>query len=196
MGDPLTHILARTLMRPRDAIAYLNECLALARGKEKLTWPTINKAEVSYSANRLLALRDEWSPTFPGIDRALRCFARADATIYWDALVRILGECALLPALPEFTGTVWMTELSEPIWAGSSSDDEFEMYQPLIRLLHNIGFLGCIVSQHEPQVGRDVDDPAIYGYDNPAFPDHLSNLRQVKSFCVHPAFRPALDIVG
>jgi hypothetical protein len=89
-----------------------------------------------------------------------------------------------------------MTELAEPIWSVADSDDLPSTYLGLIRLLHNIGFMGCILSQNEssPNGQYVVDDPAIYNHDDPTFPDHLANLRLVSAFVVHPAFRIALDI--
>jgi hypothetical protein len=76
-GDALEYILGRTLLRPRDAIAFIKECLASANKRERLTWPIIHKAEREYSQNRLLALRDEWKSTFSGIDRVLNVFSHA-----------------------------------------------------------------------------------------------------------------------
>lgn len=107
-----------------------------------------------------------------------------------------LDECALLVVNRGFAGTVWMTGLSERMWSSGSGDAAY-VHQPLIRLLHNIGFLGCITSSVTETAGgrrEDIDNPAIYNYDDPNFPDHISNLRAVTAFAVHPAFRHALDI--
>lgn len=197
-GDPLNYILSRTLLRPRDAIAFLNECFTLSNGKEKLTWNGINAAKITYSQNRLLALRDEWKPTFPGIERLFAIFSRAPNALDWGQMVARLNDCALLIAEPDFLGTVWLTSISEPIWSASASDDPAETHQLLIRLLHNIGFIGCLTSVEEVVDAQHqlVDDPAIYNYDDPNFADHVGNLRKVTGFTVHPAFRPALDISG
>ena len=198
MGDPLRYILSRTLMRPRDAIAFLNECFALANGREKLSWVGIKTAEKTYSTNRLLALRDEWKPTFPGIDRVFAVFNQAPIFINWPELVKRLDDCALLIVDRDFPGTHWMTEYTEPIWAGSESDDRVTTYHPLIRLLHNIGFIGCIraTSDSSELNGSDIDEPAVFNQDDPSFPDYTGNLRQVERFIVHAAFRPALDITA
>lgn len=83
-GNALDHIINRTLMRPRDAIAYLNECFALAAGKPAITWDIIHAAEKPYSNNRLLALRDEWKPTYPGIDRVFHIFHQAPVPMTRD----------------------------------------------------------------------------------------------------------------
>jgi hypothetical protein len=200
-GDPFDYIMRRTLLRPRDAISFLNECFKLARGKERLTWKEIYAAEASYSTSRLLALRDEWKPTFPGIEDVLRMFTRASHVMDWSEMSKRLQDCALLVAERDFPGTHWVTRLSEPLWSGSQ--DTVEALQPLIRLLHNIGFIGCITSMEERlQRGdsrkderRMVDEPAIYSYDDQELCHHITNLRSVTGFVIHPAFQPSLDIL-
>lgn len=182
-GDALNFILDRTLMRPRDAIAYLNECLALASGKPKLTWDLIHTAEHSYSSKRLLALRDEWRPTYPGIDEVFFKFRQAPAVMSRKKLTSILDDAILLLADRNFRGVIWMTELSEPLWDGSSRDWA-ETYYPLFRLLFNLGFLGCYVPKNPDE---------IYAQDQPEFAERVSNLARAHEFCIHPTFRAAVD---
>jgi hypothetical protein len=170
-------------MRPRDAIAYLNECLALASGKPKLTWTLINSAERSYSYKRLLALRDEWKATYPGIDQVFQKFARAPEAMSRDELTKRLDEAILLMADPNFSGVVWMTTLSQTVW-DSVNRDWAGMYQPLFRLLFNLGFLGC-------RMPRETD--VIYVHEQLEFAESLTNLSRATEFYIHPTFRTALD---
>jgi len=58
---PLKYFFQRTLLRPRDAILFFNECLVAAEGKVKFTQATILQAELVYSEHRLRALADEWA---------------------------------------------------------------------------------------------------------------------------------------
>jgi hypothetical protein len=182
-GDALHYILDRTLMRPRDAIAYLNECLVLASGKPKLTWELIHNAERSYSYKRLLALRDEWKPTYPGIDDVFTKFSQAPAVMSRDCLTKILDDAILLMADRTFTGVVWMTKLSEPLWNGDKLDWA-ETYHPILRLVFNLGFLGCRMPK---------ESIAIYVHDEPEFAERVSNFARAAEFCIHPAFRAAVD---
>jgi hypothetical protein len=182
-GNALDYILDRTLMRPRDAIAYLNECLALASGKPKLTWELIHNAERSYSYKRLLALRDEWKATYPGIDQVFQKFTQAPEIMSQTSLTKILDEAILLMADRGFSGVVWMTTLSEPVW-GSVQQDWAEMYHPLFRLLFNLGFLGCRLSG---------ENAVIYVHDQPEFAESIRHLSRAAAFYIHPAFRAALD---
>ena len=182
-GSALDYIIDRTLMRPRDAIAYLNECLTLASGKPKLTWDLIHTAERSYSYKRLLALRDEWKSTFPDIDQVFMKFRQAPAIMSKKVLTKILDDAILLMADRNFRGVVWMTELSQPLWSGG--DDSWEdTYHPIFRLLFNLGFIGCKVPK---------SNSVVYINDEPEFAERVSNLARTYDFCIHPTFRAAVD---
>lgn len=183
-GDPFEYLLDRTLMRPRDVIAFVNECLRDAAGKNRLAWSDIAEAELRYSKNRLLALRDEWKPTFPGIDQVFDVFSGSPVIMEPEDLSDRLNEAALLPARDDFPGVRWMTQLSEPIWSGIGASDWVELYRLLIQLLFDIGFLGL----------RGPDGKIRYSYDSPQHADSSSHLAETRAFTVHPAFRAALDI--
>jgi hypothetical protein len=69
-GQPaFEYMLQRTLMRPRDAIAFVNECIGLSEGKTAINSATIKQAEVSYSQGRLTSLADEWQADYPNLLR-------------------------------------------------------------------------------------------------------------------------------
>jgi len=59
-GDPVSYLVDRTLLRPRDAIMFFNECINAAEGTPKLTQEAVHRAEGVYSEQRLRALADEW----------------------------------------------------------------------------------------------------------------------------------------
>lgn len=65
--DPLAFFFDRTLMRPRDAIVFFNECIRAAEGQTKFTVDTVKQAEVAYSETRLRALADEWAADYGDI---------------------------------------------------------------------------------------------------------------------------------
>jgi hypothetical protein len=181
-GNAITFILDRTLMRPRDAIAYLNECLVLASGRTRLTWREIQDAERPYSLKRLLALRDEWKPTYPGIDKLFKLFTRCPSPMTRDELTRRLDDSVMLLADRNFAGVLWMTDLTEPIWSDTVSEWA-DMYYPLLRLLFNLGFIGC-----------GSGSSRTYIHDDPDYGEHISNFEEASKFYIHAAFRAALDI--
>ena len=118
--NPLSYILARTLMRPRDAILYLNSCAREATGKDRITWENIRRAEKTYSEERLLALRDEWKDPYLNIDKVFEKFQHKPIKMDRTDVTMILDEIALLPADRSFLGSNWLTAICEPIF---SADD-------------------------------------------------------------------------
>ena len=64
-------ILDRTLHRPRDVIAYINEVLRLMRGPTIITQKIVRDAEASYSKNRFRSLTDEWREAFGDLTEVL-----------------------------------------------------------------------------------------------------------------------------
>jgi hypothetical protein len=183
-GDPFDFIVDRTLHRPRDVIAFLNEALPLATGKSRLAWGDLTAAERQYSENRLLALRDEWKPTFTDIDKLFQVFRSAPPEVNRDEFTEYLDRAALLPADTNFAGVVWMTELTEPLWSGLGGAEWEEMYSPLTQMLYDIGLFGI----------REPSKKPHYSYETPGYADLPSHLHAGVRFVVHPAFRPALDV--
>lgn len=63
----LTYILERTLLRPRDVIAFVNECLHVASERQRVSWKALKAAEASYSKQRVNSLVEEWLSYYPSI---------------------------------------------------------------------------------------------------------------------------------
>jgi hypothetical protein len=184
-GSALEYVLRRTLMRPRDAISYFNECFTLSAGKPRVTWDIIHQAEREYSVKRLLALRDEWKANYPGLERVFEQFNGVPVRMEPADVERRLEEAALLPADPAFPGVVWMTELSSHAWSAGDGDNWVDMYHPLMQFLYAIGFLG---------MNREGKGSAIFAEEDPGFADIPRHVAEAGAFFVHPAFRAALDI--
>jgi hypothetical protein len=185
-GNPISYMLDRTLLRPRDAIAFTNQCLVAGAGKTRLTWENIQLAERQYSANRLLALRDEWKLTYPGIDRVVDKFRGAPARMTLVDFQNRLDDCMLLSSDPGFKGVRWLTDLSEAMWlVGADSRSWFELYQPLTSLLYRIGLIGFATHEHGA--------PSFFT-DDPLLAESVSNLGRARHFHVHRMFHRALDV--
>jgi len=72
----LDYLCVRTLYRPRDAIAFVNECLKLSEGKQKVSVQTIFDAERAYSAGRQSSLEFEWISQYPKLREYFGIFER------------------------------------------------------------------------------------------------------------------------
>jgi hypothetical protein len=184
-GYAFDYILGRTLMRPRDTISFINECLSLQSGKGYLTWDDIVSAEEAYSEKRLLALRDEWKPTYPDIQRVFQLFRKALSPIPKERFGDYLDDAMLLLSDPNFRGVRWMTALSEAMWSSGEEKSWTDIYQPLTKMLYEAGFIGLAGSSTGGKV---------YAYDDPGLADNPSNLDRTHSFVIHPAYHMALGI--
>lgn len=184
-GCAFDYILDRTLMRPRDTISFINECLSLYSGQGRLAWTDITRAEKSYSEKRLLALRDEWKPTYQDIHKMLALFRDAVVPLAKEQLGNYLDDAMLLLSDPSFQGVRWMTSLSESMWSSTSESSWEDLYHPLARMLFEIGFIGFVQSP---------GSPVMYSYENPDFANDLLNLKNTKEFFIHPAYHMALNL--
>lgn len=63
--NSVDYIVPRTLLRPRDAIAFVNECLRRSEGKGSVTVQAIRDAEVDYATKRINSLTYEWLNHYP-----------------------------------------------------------------------------------------------------------------------------------
>ncbi|AUA11230.1 hypothetical protein CFP59_03341 [Streptomyces malaysiensis subsp. malaysiensis] len=178
-GDAFEYMLRRTLMRPRDIIAFLNEALANSYGGEQLTWDDIRNAEEEYSRKRLLALRDEWKTNYPEIDRVFHLFEGVTLPLVQSDFVHILEQAI---AHPSFT-IDWLNELTARVW-NYSEGTWVDWYGPLIALLYNIGFIGCLTGSRSE---------FRFAHDSPEFAERARSLESVTHFTIHPAFQLGLD---
>ena len=64
-------MLERTLMRPRDIIAFVNEAMDAADGQSVINATALRKAEVEFARKRKDALLQEWKSSYPTLDKML-----------------------------------------------------------------------------------------------------------------------------
>lgn len=183
-GNALNFILDRTLLRPRDAMAYLNECFTNTSGKPHISWDIILAAEGPYSYGRLLALRDEWKLTYPGIADVFAHFERERMPMSRETFIRHLDDIMELLADNEFAGSTWLTRVSETMWDAGQYEWQ-QLYHPLTEVLFRIGLIGF---------SRSPGDAIVYAHDDMDFGSRSTNLRDDSLFCVHPTFHAALEI--
>ena len=69
--DQFDYILTRTLMRPRDVISFINECLKVSQSLSEVTASNMRKAEAEYSRIRKESLEEEWFSVFPTLSNIL-----------------------------------------------------------------------------------------------------------------------------
>lgn len=183
-GNAIEYMLDRTLLRPRDAIAFVNECFALGIGKTRLAWTDIQTAERSYSASRLMALRDEWKETYPGIAQVAEVFKSAPYRMNRHHFSKRLDDVMLLMSDPAFPGVRWLGDRSAPMWNSGNDTPWEEIYGPLAQLLFDIGLIGC--------ASRASGAPT-YFTDDPLYLENGTGLSEAQLFYIHRAYQLALS---
>lgn len=184
MGKPLDYLLDRTLLRPRDAVAFANECLRVGVGKSKLPWADIKTAENAYSVGRLQALRDEWKGTYPGIDRVVELFRSRSARIGKDEFATLLDDIMTLPADPSFPGVRWVTDVSLGLLTSGPDSTWADQYRDLVSILFRLGVIGISKGSGAP----------VFETDDAGFASQDSNLEKAEYFYVHRMLHSGLDI--
>jgi hypothetical protein len=184
-GNPLDYILDRTLLRPRDAISFVNLCLRESVDKRAVSWEAIQAAEPGYSEGRLLALRDEWKLTYPGIDQALNKFRGCSAAMSVPEFLAVLEDIALLTAEADFPGTQWLTSATAGVWAAAEGEAWYVTYGPLLKILYSLGIVG---------IAADGSKAPKFHLDDPALIDRRSRMDTCKSVYVHRMLHSALDV--
>lgn len=64
-SDFIDFFFSMTFYRPRDAIAFVNECLKKSEGRDGITVQCVRESEIEYSAARMDALYFEWIVRYP-----------------------------------------------------------------------------------------------------------------------------------
>lgn len=185
MGKPVDYILDRTLLRPRDVLAFANECFKVGAGKERLAWADIKTAERTYSIGRLLALRDEWKGTYPGIGSVVEQFRRAPMRMDRQEFQSRLDDSILLLSDEAFEGVTWMTNASAHMWTATPDSRWSELYQPIIGILYKIGLVGI--------APRPSGAPVFFG-DDEHFVDQSSNLDTAQHYFLHRTYHLGLEV--
>ncbi len=94
---PIKFLLDRTLLRPRDIIAFVNYCLEEAEDRVDVSSSQMLAAERHYSAERLSALCDEWRTAFPTLREILGIFSGGTSSRRFDEFLEtgLLQEIGL-----------------------------------------------------------------------------------------------------
>lgn len=177
--DSLTYFFDRTLMRPRDAILFFNECIKAAEGQAKFTPTLIQQAEDSYSTNRLRALADEWSADYTNLFELTMFLKRYTIQFRPSDLHNNIEERALkflTSELPE-------DEIHHLVMSWFNSGDTEGLIQEVLRILFRVGVVGIKPEQRAAFLWAHLGQKLNLA--------ELSEHTQVK---IHPAFWRVLNI--
>jgi hypothetical protein len=160
--DPFDYIVERTLMRPRDVIAFVNECLDAAQGTYEVTGTTIKRAEIEFSRIRREALEQEWQSAFPSIKKLLDFIGSKKKTVTMlpdlctgtepdDLALSIYseGKIAFDP----------LYDLAEKYCDSDNRSDEF--IKSVVSILYRVGAVGVKLQNSERFLYSHIGHPLL-----------------------------------
>ncbi|WP_210245113.1 hypothetical protein [Methylobacterium sp. WL9] len=183
--DPMDYMLDRTLMRPRDIIAFVNQCLKVSDGTYEISAAKIKQAEKEYSRIRRDALEQEWLSAFPTLKRLLDFVASAKKESFSiDKLVedKSAEKCALeIAADPKID--------FDPIHAAAiayieGGGEPMVFVKEALSILYRVGAIGVKLRTNERISYSHLDEPSIA-------PSVIPDAARVR---IHPMLHSALAL--
>lgn len=181
--SPYDYIIDRTFSRPRDVIAFANECFRVAERRARVSWAAIFEAESGYSRKRKNALVDEWLNSLPSVKTALDLLQGKHETFTRSSIsdAAIENTAAQLATLEREDELIRLCKRAlEP----KSTITDAHILSAIIQTLYHVGAIGVKYSAESPFYWSYRDDQSI----------SLGDAKRVVSIRVHKMLWKALDI--
>ena len=179
----IDYLLTRTLLRPRDVIAFVNECIELCEGKEYVPPSTVQDAERKYSAGRLRSLRDEWMSHYASLEACTELLRGRQSTFrYSEITEEKLQECVqeYWSEIPDYdpVGKIAREYLSNDRTANACIIQ-------ILKVLYTTSVIGIKPEAAEGVSWSHLDDRGISD----------GQYKKSSSINIHPMLWRALDII-
>jgi hypothetical protein len=140
-------VLNRTLMRPRDCIAFVNEAIAQAVGRSRITVKMMREAEGHYSRGRLRSLADEWVSDFPNLIRFTDLLKLRPSQFRMCELTDEECEAFCLEVAVERVGACPLQTIAVAVAEGNLSPRLAR--NALIEIFYKVGLVGLKLERYE-----------------------------------------------
>jgi hypothetical protein len=181
--NTIDYLYERTHYRPRDMIAFMNECVHEAAGDNKITAHTIKMAEEKYSSDRLHSLVTEWQIIYPELLEVAQMFHGMKNTFSVSDINERWLEDQYLEVYDRITTKKGqLATLLEGLYSKSANFSSVR--SKLIRELHAIGLIGI-----KPGPSSSVNWTHKGGR-----PISHGQLKPSSQVFIHPMFYRALGI--
>lgn len=159
--DPFDYLVNRTLFRPRDIIAFVNSCLAVAEGHYQITAAMIHKAETDYSRGRRGAMESEWRSAFPTL-RALLTYvgSKGKVSLSFEELCtkEKLDELAYSISSEKRIDYDPIYQSARSVFDGKAPSD---FMRDVIAILYRAGAIGVKLDPSEKFIWSHIDTTLI-----------------------------------
>lgn len=181
--SPYDYMLDRTFLRPRDMIAFANECFRVAEQRPRVSWAAIFEADLGYSRKRKNALIDEWLNSLPSVPMALELLQGKSETFSRSSIHDSIIE-AVATQLATSEGDDDLIRLCKKALEPKSTVSDAQILSAIIQVLYHVGAIGVKYSSESPFYWSYLDAPTI----------SLGDAKRVISIRVHKMLWRALDI--
>lgn len=175
--EAVEYVLARTLMRPRDIIDFINTALELAT-TSRITWQDLFRAEAIYSKRRLESLFDEWKDSFFSLPALYGLLKVPNGRITLAAISDNDAEALLVSDYA--TRCSWLSRLRDDYLGDRISI--VKVKEEVLRALFTVGLIGW----------KDPTNQVVYSFDEVVALDESTLDRSV--FVLHKMFWTALGV--
>lgn len=181
--SPFDYIFDRTFARPRDVIAFANECFRVAEQRPRVSWAAIQEAESSYSRKRKNALVDEWLNSLPSVRTSLELLQGMPETFTRSSISEMNIE-VVATQLATTDKEDDLVRLCKKALEPKSVVTDAQILSAIIQTLYHVGAIGVKYGAESPFYWSYRDQPSI----------SLGDAKRVISVRVHKMLWKALDI--
>ncbi|QBM74383.1 DNA repair ATPase [Sphingomonas sp. AAP5] len=154
-------MIERTLMRPRDIIAFVNEAIDASDGLASVTVTTLRKAEVEFARKRKDALIQEWKSAFPTLDIILNFVtSRNKHSIELIELIDRVDDFCLSICSSAIQGKDPIHTLCSAYIEGKERD-KIRIAQESLAVLYRTGAIGLKLTAQDRFNYAHLDQPLI-----------------------------------
>jgi hypothetical protein len=159
----IDYLLERTLLRPRDALQFANECFYVASGRNRISWTAIAAAEASYSAKRLKSLKEEWWEFYPALEESVELLRGLLSPFTRSALAGSRLEEVVVSLHDADDKDPCVSAIRKLYSSGPSAIREADVVSILLQCFFHVGIVGIKISSldtfvwsyiHQPRVSR------------------------------------------
>ena len=145
----IDYLIDRTLLRPRDAIQFANECFGVAGGRERVSWNAIQEAEGDYSQKRLKSLIEEWGDLYPALETSIEIL-RGIITPFTRSLISDDQIEAISVELYNNNSLDPCVKVVKDLYDNPAKASHADVLSALLLCLYRVGVIGIKISSTQP----------------------------------------------
>ena len=157
---PISYLIERTLMRPRDILQFANECFIAAAERDRISWNILVAAEKSYSKKRLKSLQEEWADYYPALGTTIDVLRRIRPPITRSSFTeRLISDTSskLLEEEQNDPCVKIALRLTDPNEQVKGAD----FVSSILMCLYHVGAIGIKISAKDTFLWSNISQPTI-----------------------------------